>query len=62
MKKLTIEELQKQLSAKEEVLKDCAKFLSETIQCGVSGEMLDGTHVNVAASNLADKIDEVLKM
>ena len=53
--------LRKQLVAKEEALKDCKVFLSETIQCGVEGEMLDGRHVNVAASDLADKIDEVLK-
>lgn len=53
--------LRKQLAAKEEALKDCKVFLSETIQCGVEGEMLDGRHVNVAASDLADKIDEVLK-
>ena len=53
--------LGKQLVAKEEALKDCKVFLGETIQCGVEGEMLDGRHVNVAASDLADKIDEVLK-
>ena len=53
--------LRKQLAAKEEALKDCKVFLSETIQCGVEGEMLDGRHVNVVASDLADKIDEVLR-
>ena len=52
--------LRKRLVAREVALKDCKVFLSETIQCGVEGEMLDGRHVNVAASDLADKIDEVL--
>lgn len=36
------------------------RFLGETIQCGVEGEMLDGRHVNVAASDLADDIDGLL--
>lgn len=49
------------VAAMEEVLKDCKVFLSETIQCGVSGTMLNGDDVNVAASNLLDKIDNTLK-
>lgn len=53
--------LRKQLAAKDEALKECNAFLGETIQCGVEGEMLDGRHVNVAASDLADKIDDLLK-
>ena len=53
--------LRKQIAAKDEALKDCKVFLGETIQCGVEGEMLDGRHVNVAASDLADKVDDVLK-
>ena len=53
--------LRKQLAVKDEALEDCKVFLGETIQCGVEGEMLDGRHVNVAASDLADKIDDLLK-
>ena len=52
--------LRKQIAAKDEALKECNAFLCET-QCGVEGEMLDGRHVNVAASDLADKIDDLLK-
>lgn len=54
--------LRKQLAAKDEALKECMDFLGETIQCGVEGEMLDGRHVNVAASDLADKVDDVLNI
>jgi hypothetical protein len=46
----------------ENMLKRCRAFLSETIQCGVEGEMLDGRHVNVAASDLADEVDDLLKL
>ena len=42
------------------MLKRVDQFLGETIQCGVEGEMLDGRHVNVAASDLADDIDGLL--
>lgn len=53
--------LRRQIAVKDEALKDCKVFLGETIQCGVEGEMLDGRHVNVAASDLADNVDDVLK-
>jgi len=56
-----VDALKQRLAAKDEVLKRCAAFLGETIQCGVEGEMLDGRHVNVAASDLADDIDDLLK-
>ena len=47
--------------AAEKLLRRCEEFLSETIQCNVEGEMLDGSHVNVAASNLADEISDMLE-
>lgn len=53
--------LRKTVAAQADMLKRCAAFLGETIQCGVEGEMLDGRHVNVAASDLADDIDDLLK-
>ena len=59
--KQRLAELDAKIVAKDEVLKRCAAFLGETIQCGVEGEMLDGRHVNVAASDLADDIDDLLK-
>lgn len=55
------EKLRKALVERENMLKRCTAFLGETIQCGVEGEMCDGTHVNVAASNLADDIDELIE-
>lgn len=54
------EKLRKALVERENMLKRCTAFLGETIQCGVEGEMLDGRHVNVAASDLADDIDDML--
>ena len=51
--------LRKSNAAKEKMLLNCTAFLSKTIQCGVEGEV-DGQHVNVAASNLADEIHELL--
>ena len=54
------EKLRKALVVQENMLKRVAAFLGETIQCGVEGEMLDGRHVNVAASDLADDIDDML--
>ena len=53
--------LRKAKTEHENMLKRCSAFLGETIQCGVEGEMLDGRHVNVAASDLADDIDDMLK-
>ena len=53
--------LRKAKTEHENMLKRVAAFLGETIQCGVEGEMLDGRHVNVAASDLADEIDDMLK-
>ena len=55
------EKLRKALVERESMLKRCTAFLGGTIQCGVEGEMLDGRHVNVAASDLADEIDDMLK-
>lgn len=52
--------LRKAKTEHENMLKRCNAFLGETIQCGVEGEMLDGRHVNVAASDLADEIHELL--
>jgi len=56
-----LEALRKTAAAQAEMLKRCSAFLGETIQCGVEGEMLDGRHVNVAASDLADDIDDLLE-
>ncbi len=52
--------LRKAKTEHENMLKRCNAFLGETIQCGVEGVMLDGRHVNVAASDLADDIDDML--
>ena len=56
-----IASLRKLNASMRDLLKRCCSFLGETIQCNVDGEMLDGSHVNVAASNLADDIDDLLK-
>lgn len=50
----------KEVSALRSMLERVGRFLGETIQCNVEGEMLDGRHVNVAASDLADDIDDLL--
>ena len=55
-----LEALRKVAAAQAGMLKRCSAFLGETIQCGVEGTMLDGRHVNVAASDLADDIDDLL--
>ena len=55
-----LEGLRKVAAARADMLKRCSAFLGETIQCGVEGTMLDGRHVNVAASDLADDIDDLL--
>ena len=54
--------LRKVKTEQENMLKRCSAFLGETIQCGVEGEMLDGRHVNVVASDLADEVDDLLKL
>ena len=56
-----LDTLRKVAAAQAEMLKRCSAFLGETIQCGVEGTMLDGRHVNVAASDLADDICDLLK-
>lgn len=48
------------IQAMEKTLMNCNGFLSKIIQHGVEGE-IDGRHVAVAASDMADEIDEVLK-
>ena len=50
----------KEVSKLRRMLERVDRFLGETIQCGVEGEMLGGRHVNVAASDLADDIAGLL--
>jgi len=55
------ESLRKAVEVRDSLLRRICAFLGETIQCGVEGTMLDGTHVNVAASDLADEISDLLE-
>ena len=52
--------LRKANAAMEKALMNCSGFLSKIIQNGVEGE-IDGQHVNVVASDIADEIDAVQK-